>query len=234
MSRAVLCLLLCMAASSAYGLGYEDYFSLPDGSFPGEWAWTGDSQGGGSFLVYDGAFTHVGGGPVYYVRAEGIGRDDLGAFYGFRVKGSQWAFAWRISCDPAAGRCMYLSHDSRLGAWAYVFAEVNWETLDPVEYPEGQYMWHNWTSARVVLHETPGPLLGWHEVWVDDQRDTHVIISVDGEEIFAEDHASIDEGLQGIGCVADGDMTPAFDFLWANWPDPVEPRGWGAIKALFR
>jgi hypothetical protein len=229
------CLLAVTLATPALAMGYQDDFDLPDGSFPSPWESTGDPRGGGTFLVYDGAFTHVDGGSAYYIRSWWKGRQDLGALYLFRVRGSDWAFAWRISePNPMAGRCMWLSHDQMSGAWGYTFGEISWATLDPIQYPEGQYMWHNWVSARTVLHATPGPLAGWHQVWINDTSDRHVEIWVDSEQIFDEDREYIPEGLQGLGCVAGGGMTPAFDYLIADWPDLVESHSWSSIKALFR
>jgi len=229
-------LLLCPTVACAQpAAGYWDLFDLPDASLPAEWQWTGYADGGGSFRVYDGAFTHVGGGAAYYVRPYRGRRDHLGGCYSFRVLGSHWAFAWRVSYDdPMSGRCLFLSHDDLSGPWAYTFAEVHWQTLDPGQYPGGAYMWNNWTAARVVRCETPGPLVGWHIVDVDDYQETHVLINVDGSPVFSEDHEFIPEGFEGLGCVASGEMTPAFDYLLAQWPDPVESSCWGAIKALFR
>ena len=235
MRMAIAVAVVVAAAAPAWALGWEEDFDYPDGSFPDWWEWTGDPRGGGAFLVYDGAFTHVDGGYVYYVRTAWGTRENLGAVYDFRVKDSNWVFAWRISdSDPMAGRCVWLSHDDLSGTWAYTLAEISWETLDPVEYPDGQYMWHNGTVLRSVQRETPGPLAGWHYVWVDDFVYGQVEVWVDGEQIFDEAYEFIGEGFQGLGCVGEGEMTPAFDFMTANWPDAVEPRSWSVIKALFR
>ena len=134
MRATVVVVILALVTSAAFGLGYSDYFDDPDGTFPGVWAWTGDPRGGGSFLIYDEAFTHVTGGSVYYYRTQTIdGRPGLGGYYRFRVKGSNWIFAWRITeWDGTAGRCLWLSHDDLWGSWGYTFAEFSWETLDPV------------------------------------------------------------------------------------------------------
>jgi hypothetical protein len=236
MRVALLAVLVAIAAVTASGLGYMDDFDGSDGTFPSEWRWTGDPRGGGSFLVYDGAFVHVAGGYVHYYRQSGGRyRPGLGAFYDLRIRDAHWIFAWRITTqDGSTGRCLWLSHDDLWGSWGYTFAEFSWETLDPVQYPDGQYMWHNGTVLRMAHHPTSGPLAGWHWVSVDDGSETHAVITVDGEEIFNEPYEYIEEGLQGIGCLGEGEMTPAFDLVWANWPDPVAQSTWGSIKALFR
>jgi hypothetical protein len=232
----LIAMLIGAAATTSFALGYFDAFEYPDGTFPPKWTWTGDPRGGGSFLVYDGAFTHVSGGSVYYFRSDTRdGRPGLGAVYGFGVKGTNWIFAWRITTsDTMQGRCLWLSHDDLWGSWGYTFAEFSWETLDPAQYPDGQYMWHNGTPLRLGHHATDGPLEGWHIVLIDDQSETHAVITVDGEDIFDEPYEFIEDGFQGIGCVVDGEMTPAFDDIGGDWPDPVEQTTWGSMKALFR
>ncbi len=230
--------LIGAAATASFGLGYDDLFEHPDGTFPPKWTWTGDPRGGGSFLVYDGAFTHVSGGYVHYFRSDNTDRrPGLGAYYSFLAKDAHWIYAWRITTsNPMAGRCLWLAHDDLWGSWGYTFAEFSWQTLDPVQYPDGQHMWHNGTVLRVVHCPTDGPLEGWHYVSIDDESEVRVIISVDSEVIFNEpyEYYSVGEGFQGIGCLAEGEMTPAFDQVSANWPDPVESGSWGSIKALYR
>jgi hypothetical protein len=236
MSLAVV-LVAAGACSAQPAAGYEDTFDLPDWTSPAEWEWTGYSEEGGSFLVYEGAFTHIEGGPVYYYRPYFRGHRNLPGYYHLVIKDSDWVFAWRITeTDPTAGRCLWLSHDQLLGSWAYTFAECSWENLDPAQYPSGAYMWHNATFLRVAQSPTPGPLAGWHIVEIHETGPSalNVEISVDREQIFDETYELIPEGLQGLGCLAAGDMTPAFDSIWAQWPDPVESESWGRIKGLYR
>jgi hypothetical protein len=224
----------CLAQPAA---GYWDTFDLPDSSLPAEWAWTGFAEGGGSFLVYDGAFTHVGGGPAYYYRIAGAADRNLGGCYELIVKGSYWVFAWRISPDDAsAGRCLWLSHDDRSGSWAYTFAECSWENLDPEEYPDGAFMWHNATAIRSVLSPTPGPLDGWHTVTIFETGPNALQLDIraDGQPIFDEAYEYIPEGYQGLGSLGSEVMSPAFDSIWAQWPDAVEDESWSRVKALYR
>ena len=235
----ILTVLARAAASFAQGpaAGYWDTFDYPDGAFPDEWGWTGYSEEGGHFLVYDGAFTHVEGGAAYYYRMSGWANRNLPASYDFLVEDSPWVFAWRItSTDPSAGRCLWLSHDDSGGYWAYTFAECSWENLDPGAYPEGEFMWHNATMLRSVQQPTAGPLVGWHmiHVWEYGPQALDVEVWVDTDLIFDESYEYIPEGHQGLGCPSGGDMSPAFDSLWAQWPDPVESGSWGRIKSLYR
>ena len=95
-------------------------------------------------------------------------------------------------------------------------------------------MWHNGTVLRSAHYATDGPLEGWHTVVIEDGSETHSVITVDAEDIFDEAYEFIEDGFQGIGCVANGEMTPAFDFIEASWTDPVERSTWGSIKALYR
>ncbi len=146
-------------------------------------------------------------------------------------------FAWRITgSNPAAGRCLWLSHDDLSGTWGYTYAECAWENLDSGEYPDGQFMWHNTTVLRSVHHATPGPLVGWHSVhiWEEGPHALDLEIRVDWDLIFDESYEYIPEGHQGVGCLGGGAMTPAFDSIWAQWPDPVEHSTWGRLKALYR
>ena len=224
----------CLAQPTS---GYWDRFEYPDGSFPDWWYWTGYSEDDGAFLVTGGAFTHVQGGPSYYVRA-GWGRmRNLPGFYQFLVKDSYWAFAWRISdSDPTAGRCLWLSHDDLSGTWGYTLAECSWENLDPEEYPDGRYMWHNATMLRSVHQPTAGPLVGWHTIWIEEMGPNALELDIfeGSEQIFDESYEYIPDGLQGFGCLTAGEMTPALDDLWVQWPDPAEPGTWGRLKALYR
>ena len=238
---ALLLIAVLAIASVSFGQGptsgFWDTFDYPDGAFPDWWYWTGYSEGGGHFLVYGGAFTHVEGGAVYYYRGTRWANRNLPGFYEFLVKDSYWVFAWRISTnDPTAGRCLWFSHDDLSGSWAYTFAECSWENLDPGEYPDGQFMWHNATVLRSVEHPLAGPLVGWHTVRIHEQgpQALELEIHVDADQIFEESYEYIPEGYQGLGCLAGGVMTPAFDSIWAQWPDPVEDETWGRVKALYR
>ena len=234
MRIAIVCLVVAVTALSANALGYEDDFDCADGAFPEEWDWTGDPQGEGAFLVYDGAFTHVSGGYVYYVRNYWKRHRGIGGVYELRVLDSNWVFAWSITdSDPMAGRSLCLSHSEGAGGWGYTFSEVSWETLDPVEYPEGQYMWHNGTVLNSVTFATDGPLLGWHRVVIFDS-DSYMEIWADGDPIIAEFHDVIPDGFEGLGCMSDGVMTPAFDYVRVNYPDPVAQGSWSSIKGLYR
>jgi hypothetical protein len=226
----------CAAQPAA---GYWDRFEFEDGAFPDEWHWTGYSEEGGEFLVYDGAFTHVQGGPSYYLRYSGCAKRqrNLPGTYYFLVKDSMWAFAWRICGSGAtAGRCLWLSHDNLSGSWGYTFAECSWENLDPGEYPDGYYMWHNATALRSVHHPTAGPLVGWRTIWIDEKgpQGLQVDIYEEAQLIFEESYEYIPDGNQGFGSLGAGEMTPAIDDLWAQWPDPVEASTWGRVKALYR
>ena len=224
----------CSAQPAA---GYWDVFDYPDGAFPDWWRWTGYSEGGGSFLVYDGAFVHVEGGAAYYYRESGWANRNLEGYYDFLAKDSYWVFAWRISSvDPTAGRCLWLSHDDLSGSWAYTFAECSWENLDPGEYPDGQFMWHNVTVLRSVQYSVSGPLVGWHSVRIREKgpQALGLEIHVDDDLIFDESYEYIPDGHQGFGCLAGGEMSPALDSLWAQWPDSVEDETWGHVKALYR
>ncbi len=219
--------------------GYEDTFELPDGSFPAEWHWTGYSESDGRFLIDDSSFTHIDGGAVYYTRRCRDRGRNLGAYYELVVRGSNWAFAWRItSGDPTAGRCLWLSHDDSSGEWAYTFAECSWQNLSPEQYPDGSYMWHNATVLRSARHTTEGPLEGWHtiRIWETGPNAQHIEVWVlDTGYIFLDEtYEYIQDGLQGFGALGGGELTPALGSLWAQWPDPVETTSWGRIKALFR
>lgn len=224
--------LLVVSAACSWAIGYDEAFNDPDGTFPSEWVWTGYSENGGAFLIHDGAFTHVSGGPVYYYL--GYGRQ-LGGMYYLDVIGGYWVFAWRISHhDPTAGRCLWLAHDDLPGSWGYTFAEFEWENLDPGTYPDGQYMWHNGVALRTVFFPTAGPPVGRHYIHIDDTVDGHVTVEVDGVPVFDEAYEVIDEGLQGIGTTGSQPLSPAFDYMQFSWPDPVFEGSWAAIKALFR
>jgi hypothetical protein len=97
-------------------------------------------------------------------------------------------------------------------------------------------MWHNATVLRSVQSPTPGPLDGWHTVTIDETGPNalHLDIRVDWQPIFDETYEYVPEGYQGLGSLGSGVMTPAFDSIWAQWPDPVEDRSWSRIKALYR
>ncbi len=236
------CLLLVVLAIASVSsgqsgptAGYWDTFDYPDGTLPEWWHWTGYSDGGGSFLVQGSAFTHVEGGAAYYYRDSWCGARNLPGWYDFQVKDANWVFAWRISSDdPTAGRCLWLSHDDLSGS--YTFAECSWENLDPQEYPDGEFMWNNATVLRSVQCEAACPPVGWHTVSISEggPQALELEIFIDHVQIFDVSYEFIPEGLQGIGCLVGGEMTPAFDSIWAQWPDPVEAGTWGCIKALYR
>jgi hypothetical protein len=225
------CVLVAPAASAL--LVFRDTFTYPDGTFPSEWVWTGDSQGDGHFLVSDGTFTHTDGGYVYYTRYAAPGWEPSDGWFDFDVKDSDWEFAWAIWGTPTSGTCCRLSHNDAWGQWGYTVTESEWTTTPGS--PDGQYMFHNGTDVT-TRHYWTGPLIGWHhvEIW---EIFMDVEILVDGQPIFWFDHSIMYlYGRIGIGASNGSGMgTPAFDNIcYYSYSDPVGAMSWGRIKVLFR
>jgi hypothetical protein len=225
--------LVLVASSTCRALGYWEFYDYPDGTAPPDIVWTGCPATDGSFLVYDSALVHVGGGAVYYVLPYELGWQRQLSFQ-MRVLGSNWILAWKISMSPgSSGQCLWLSYDELWGGWGYTFAEYQWQNEGGQTCPDAFYMWHNGAPIRTVHYPTAGPLTGWHEVHIwDDSR--WVMVSVDGQLIFDEQHGLLADGFGGWGCTGSGAMTPAFDYIMIDWCDPVARSSWGAIKALYR
>ena len=229
----LLVLPMLLAAAPAEAVNDFDDFEYPDGTFPPGWVWTGYSEDEGEFSVQDSAFTHVSGGPVYYLWW-GPTRH-LGAIHSFVVRGGNWVYGFRITDeDPSEGRCLLLSHDDSSGGWGINFAEFEWRTLDPGQYPEGQYMWHNGVALRSVHFATAGPLEDWHYVWINCEAPLRVIIKLDNVVIFDEPYEYIPMGSVGLGSNGSATMAPAFDWFEIAWPCPVEVSSWARVKSLYR
>ncbi len=233
MSRTVIALLVFAIPISAAGLYCEETFDYDDGTLPVGFVITGDSGEPGAFAVLSGAFTHSETGVAHYawLTCDGPPPD----LFHFEVQDGYWDFAWRITWDPSSGRCLRLSHDDNSGQWAYSFSEFSWWSLDPSVCPDCQWMWHNGTALRTVLHHTEGPAEGWHSVQIFDNPYQHYVrIRVDGELIFEETYEDIYGNIHGFGCSGGSVGSPAFDNVWFEWDDPVEAATWGAVKALYR
>ena len=247
MLRVLAILVVVSMCGVAVAEEFLDTFSYPDGGFPPNWTWTGDTRGGGSFSVQNEELTHTEGGHVHYFRNPDItgietrefgGRDACRDFsgiglYEFDVKDTYWEFAWRIDpADPAVGRCLVFYHNDYWGSWAYTLTEFSWSTLSG--YPGGQYMWHNGSDLN-IHHSDTGPLVGWHHVVIDDQGG-HVDIQVDGELVFSEDFQPIPDGYVGLGAATgSGAMTPAYDNVeFRHSASPTSEESWGCIKALYQ
>ena len=206
-----------------------DYtFGGANGSFPFAWEWTGDPTGGGVFEIQDEAFTHVSGGHVYYILPPHI--CGWGP-YRFKVRGTDWSFAWRITPDdPEAGKCFCIYYNDYWG-WAYNFVEFDWTTLPG--YPEGQYMWHNGWHTRIEHHYADPPE-SWVEVVIQDSE-SDIFIWVDDELIFELEVTPIPQGIVGLGSDGGGPMWPAFDYVrWSPGSVPVEHGSWARVKSLYK
>jgi hypothetical protein len=229
---ALLVLPILLASAPAEAVSDIEEFSYPDGTFPPGWVWTGYSEDGGEFTVQDSAFTHVSGGAVYYLWR---GPRHLGALHYFIVRGGNWVYGFRITQDdPSEGRCLLLSHDDSSGSWGINFMEFEWHTLDPGQYPEGQYMWHNGVALRSVHSPTSGPLEEWHHISIDCEAPLRAIIKLDNVVIFDEAYEYIPMGDVGLGSNGSTPMVPAFDYFEVAWPCPAEVSSWTRVKSLYR
>jgi len=219
------------SAAAAKPPSFLETFSYADGSFPPDWIWTGDSQGGGQFAVQDSQFVHVDGGYAYYVRVVPEHPCYQG-YFDFDVKDSNWEFAWGIYGFPDHGWCCRLYHNDAWGQPGYTLTYSEWSTLPG--HPEGQWMFHNSTDLS-ISHYWTGPLVGWHHITIEDVLGG-LLITVDGREVIFSGGSFNAGGHVGLGATAgSGDLTPAFDNVeYDAYYSPVEATTWGRIKSLFR
>jgi hypothetical protein len=228
--RVVLCVAaVCVCACVSASAGFLDTFTYPDGTMPPEYTWTGDPRGGGQFAVMDGQFVHTTYGHIHFFRPGEICGEGI---YEFDAKDTDWGFAWRIRPDdPMAGPCFCFYHNNYWG-WGYNFVEFGWWTLDPGQYPQGQYMWHNGWHTRHEFYPAGAPS-GWVHVRILDLTD-HVKIWVNEQLIFDLTVVPIPAGYVGLGSSWAAALTPAFDNVRFDPTGvPVTRASWGAIKALF-
>jgi len=222
----------CSVVANAQPPDYWEDFTYPDGSFPVGWSCTGDTGGGGQFVVSSGEFVHVDGGYVYYV-ADGWFLLEGGSFF-FNVRGPYWEFAWGIlPGNQASGWCMRLRYDDTGGAWGCTLTETHWSTIPG--FPGGRYMFHHGTD--LTTNHYPVDLgTGWHAVRIG-HLSRYVDVWLDWQLVFeTQPTYARNWGFMGLGASAgSGSMSPAFDDL-VHWPegDPVHAGSWGGIKALFR
>jgi hypothetical protein len=236
MPRLILVLVLICGAASAGAqandpANFSEEFSFPDGSIPPDWTWTADPLGEGQFAVQDSQFVHLSGGSSYYVRVSPEDSMCYQGWYRFDVKDSDWEFAWGVHGTAQSGSCCRLYHNDAWGQPGFTMTYSEWSV--PPEYPDGQYMFHNSTDL-FIAHSWTEPLVGWHHVEIEDILG-FLRITVDDSQVIFDQSSFNGGGHVGLGAIAGGEMTPAFDNVeHVAYHSPVEQTSWGRMKAMFR
>ena len=225
----------CQAAGEARAASEGGQLARPNKSsgvvLGTNWVWTGDTRGGGSQAALTISGDTLTIAPVDFVFFTNIGPICGNGTYSFQFKGSQFAFAWKISPgDPGAGKCL----DTGLSP---VFPSAL--ALGHGDWWGFYYGWHNgsffWNTAPVTYDAVT-----WHQVVIQDYGSS-LTIYLDGlpVDLFQSGYplSSFEQDLQdgyiGIGSQAGAGVQ--FRGMGFNAGEtPALPTTWGRIKATFR